>query len=136
MKIVINKCYGGFGLSHEGKMHYAKLKGLTLHVYVDDRRTKLGYKPAPKDVSSIASYSLMYSTVVVKTKKDLDDGYWDYGDIPRDDPHLVQTVEDLGDKANGSHAKLRVVEVPDDVKWEVEEYDGMEWVAEVHQTWG
>jgi hypothetical protein len=27
------------------------------------------------------------------------------------------------------------VDIPDDVKWEIEEYDGNEWVAEVHRTW-
>jgi hypothetical protein len=25
--------------------------------------------------------------------------------------------------------------VPDGVEWTVEEYDGREWVAEVHRTW-
>jgi hypothetical protein len=28
-----------------------------------------------------------------------------------------------------------VIEIPDDVEWEVEEYDGLEWVAEKHRTW-
>jgi hypothetical protein len=32
-------------------------------------------------------------------------------------------------------AELKVVESPDDVEWEIEEYDGIEWIAEVHRTW-
>jgi hypothetical protein len=28
-----------------------------------------------------------------------------------------------------------VVEIPDDVNWQVEEYDGMEHIAEKHRTW-
>jgi hypothetical protein len=28
-----------------------------------------------------------------------------------------------------------VVTIPDDVAWTIEEYDGNEWVAEVHRTW-
>jgi hypothetical protein len=44
-------------------------------------------------------------------------------------------IEALGDRADDVHAELRVVEVPDDVNWVIEEYDGLEWVAEVHRTW-
>ena len=55
--------------------------------------------------------------------------------IYRDDPELVQVVEELGDEANGIHAKLAVVEIPDGVEWQIEEYDGMEWIAEKHRTW-
>jgi hypothetical protein len=55
--------------------------------------------------------------------------------IERNDPALVQTVEELGKRANGSHADLKVVEIPDGVEFQIEEYDGLEWVAEVHKTW-
>lgn len=60
-----------------------------------------------------------------------------YGQIKsRDCPHLVQVVEQLGsDKASDSYAKLKVVEVPDDIEWVIMDYDGSEWVAEKHRTW-
>ena len=32
--IVINACYGGFGLSYEAVMLYAKKKGMELYAYV------------------------------------------------------------------------------------------------------
>lgn len=51
----------------------------------------------------------------------------------RADPTLVQVVEELGPAA-GSDA-LKVVEVPDNVDWYIEEFDGKEHVAEVHRTW-
>ena len=57
------------------------------------------------------------------------------GPETRADPLLVQVVEELGDKANGSHAKLKIVEIPDGVKWEIDQYDGMESVDEVHRSW-
>jgi len=44
-------------------------------------------------------------------------------------------VEELGEKANGQCADLKIVEIPDDVEYEIEEYDGVEWVAENHRTW-
>jgi hypothetical protein len=56
-------------------------------------------------------------------------------DVPRDDPFLVQAVEELGKLADGNYAQLKIVEVPDGVNWYIEEYDGSEWVAERHQTW-
>ena len=60
---------------------------------------------------------------------------WVY-DLRRDDPALVETVQELGSKADGDCAKLKIVEIPDDVKWMIEEYDGQEWVAEIHRIWG
>lgn len=56
--------------------------------------------------------------------------------IPRDDPMLIETVEELGvEKASGIHARLKIVEIPEDVEWHIYEYDGNECVAENHRTW-
>ena len=53
----------------------------------------------------------------------------------RSNPALVQAVEELGEDADGSLSNLIVVEIPDGVDWQIEEYDGFEWVAEKHRTW-
>ena len=58
-----------------------------------------------------------------------------YWKIARDSPQLVQIVEQLGERANTRYSRLKVVEVPKGVEWEVHEYDGLEWVAENHRTW-
>jgi hypothetical protein len=57
--------------------------------------------------------------------------------IERDDPDLVAIVEELGKKASGEKSYLHIVEIPDDVKWEINEDDesGGEWVEEKHRTW-
>lgn len=60
---------------------------------------------------------------------------WSMYDIARDDPYLVSVVQELGEDANGIFANLKIVEVPADVDWYVDEYDGREWVAEKHRTW-
>ena len=56
-------------------------------------------------------------------------------ELDRSDPHLVQTVLELGELADGRYAELKVVTIPDDVEWTVMEYDGTEWIAEAHRTW-
>lgn len=58
--------------------------------------------------------------------------------LKRDDPFLVQAVEEFPDDFTPSwkRVKLVVVEIPDDVQWVIEAYDCKEWVSEVHRTWG
>ena len=56
-------------------------------------------------------------------------------ELDRSDPHLVQTVLELGAAANAKYANLKVVTIPDDVEWQIDEYDGNEWVCEKHRTW-
>lgn len=53
--------------------------------------------------------------------------------IPRDGKKLVQVVEELRGAANGYAAELKVVEIPDDVKWVIDKIDGVERVNEVHR---
>ncbi len=60
---------------------------------------------------------------------------WANRDIARDDPVLVAVVRELGVDADTRYAKLKIVEVPYGVDWTIEEYDGVEWVAEKHRTW-
>lgn len=93
MKIVINRCFGGFGLSPEAILKYTELKGI------------------------------------------------EYGDfekisVDRSDPILVQIVEEMGTKKSQSQlSKLKIVEIPDDVQWLIEDYDGFESIHEVHRVW-
>lgn len=92
MKVVINKCYGGFGLSLLAETQIADRKGW-------------------------------------KKRRDL-------SDIKRHDLDLVVVVEKLGERAGGEFAKLKIVTIPDGVDYTIEEYDGMEYIAEKHRTWG
>ena len=103
MKVVINRCYGGFDLSREA---------------ID----------------------------MICERKGVDPGVWDecfefyhnfdmFNDTDRADKDLVEVVEQLGPRASGKCADLRIVEIPDGVAYSIEEYDGNEWVAEQHRTW-
>jgi len=58
-----------------------------------------------------------------------------YWEIPRDNPQLIQIVEQLGENANNHYSTLKIVEIPDGVEWHIAEYDGIEHIAEKHRTW-
>lgn len=100
VKIVYNDCYGGFDLSTEGKIYYAKLLGYT-------------------DVKVVKK---IFDQVYVNGE------YFSTYKIPRTDPALIQTIEDLGSKADGPAARLRIREVPAGSRYRIEDYDGLETV--------
>ena len=56
--------------------------------------------------------------------------------IERDNPFLVRVVEELGTKASSKYADLGVIEIPDGVEYEIDDYDVMETIHEKHRTWG
>jgi hypothetical protein len=68
----------------------------------------------------------------IKIKKLNNISEWD---IDRDDPVLVDIVERLGENASDNFASLRIVEIPNDVDWQIADYDGYEHVEETHRMW-
>ena len=139
MKIVINECHGGFGLSHEGILRYLELSGKKVFVEEDeDWGGRKQYWLVPKEERVVNAESDFW-TMTVEEKAAYNDTYsrQNFSDryIPRNDPLLVQVVEEMGKDADGGFAELKVVEIPDDVEWQIDEYDGSEWVAEKHRTW-
>ena len=61
--------------------------------------------------------------------------YSGWTDIPRDDADLIRVVEELGELANGWYSKLKIVEIPDGIEWEIDKCDGYEKVVEKHRSW-
>lgn len=114
MKVVINSCFGGFGLSDKAFERYLDIKSIAFESYVSEFGNRMYYR---------AGYF-----------KD-DDFHLSVYDIKRNDPALVQAVEELGMEANSQYSSLKVVEIPDGVKWYVDEYDGMEKINEEHRSW-
>ena len=110
MKIVINDCFGGFGLSQAA---FHRLKELGYKTDEPDIGECWPGKPEPRDRVLNAFCR----------------------DIQRHHPLLVKVVEELGDLASAQFARLKIVEIPDDVKWQIVAYDGNEHIAEQHRTW-
>lgn len=141
MKVVINKCYGGYGLSVEAMKLYAKKANKPIFGYVEDWEND--WKPSGERALLRESeqnhwivYWLAEDIGDSPTHEQLNAAKWFEGDEGRNDPILVEVVEELGERANGDHADLKVVEIPDDVDYVIEEYDGTEWISETHRTWG
>ena len=71
------------------------------------------------------------ATELYKQKTNIDVERLNSYNILRNDPVLIEIVETLGDNASAEHAKLQVVQIPDDATdWRIEEYDGWEHIAE------
>lgn len=63
------------------------------------------------------------------------DGFGFAFENDRKNPKLADVVEQLKEKADGFCANLKVVKIPDGVEYEIDDYDGMESIHEVHRSW-
>lgn len=130
-KVVFNACFGGFSVSETGMRRYAELKGITLYV----EQTPYGfasYWTVPQDkrpspIEGDAWYQLSQDERIAVNKAILA-AMLSERDFKRNDPTLVQVVEELGSVANGAHANLQIAEIPDGSKYRIDEYDGSESV--------
>lgn len=152
-KVVINACYGGFGLSPRATQRWAELKGRECHFFVGELGAGMGFNFRPCSLEE-AERAFMYHAYSTATPPTTPPNWSELsmderqrinaeqrqhslyaGDIARDDAELVRVVEELGEAASGQCARLSIVEIPADAAWEISEYDGYEHVAEVHRTW-
>ena len=122
MKVIVNRCYGGFGISDAACEWLMKNRGYTLGD---------GEKDENWSTCNIVTYGIGHKYSLISTP----DGTRAHSDIFRAHPDLLSVVEALGKDANGMCADLEVVDVPDDVDWCIGEYDGKEWVSEKHGCW-
>lgn len=117
MKVVINKCYGGFGLSDKAVEACIAL-GMTV-----------GDEEDHEDKDFIKFKELHFGHRYYINK---------YGKGFRCDTRLIKVVEQLGKEADGKFAKLEVIEIPFNScdGWYIHEYDGIENIEESHRSWG
>lgn len=131
MKVVINKCFGGFGLSDAALKELYKRGSKIIEAH-EPKEYYGGREGWEKDFERDKKQTSFMQLVVVDNK--IITRKW--GDEHRTDKDLIAIVEKMGTKANGRHAELKVVEIPDDIEWEIGEYDGTEWIDEKHRSWG
>lgn len=116
MRVVINGDYGGFGLSRKA---FHRLRELGHPLALEEADLGEPWKNRPTEVRESMSGLDVFCH-----------------DIDRTDPLLLQVIDEIGEaEASSPLATLRVVEVPDDVEWEIDDYDGVETIHEVHRSW-
>lgn len=147
MKVVINKCFGGFGLSDTA---YEKMIewGVPVRKYIEEERNEATqrYEKEPANEGEVIfdreltpeganSFNDIYWKF--RGQGAFNQRYWDtWTRETRTHPLVIRLVEELGEAANGPCANLAIVEIPDGVDYEISEYDGQEHIAEMHRTWG
>lgn len=106
-KIVYNACYGGFSLSFAAVRRAREISG----------NSNWGGPAIEGDLyESGEPVENVFGMSLIR-------------DVPWHDPVLVQVVEELGQKASGRCADLRIEEIPAGSKYRIDEYDGNEKVA-------
>lgn len=100
MKVVINSCFGGFGLSQS-----VIKRAQELGVQIDNHGFQNDWQAPLESI--------------------------------RSDARLIQAIEEAGieNARDNSCAKLKIVEIPDDIEWEIDDYDGLESIHEKHKVW-
>lgn len=130
-KVVYNACFGGFGLSEAGAMRYAEISGFRLYPEADRFGLKTYWRVPDDERTGIledAAFMRAPTEERIASNKRYVELTFTPRNIERDDPVLVQVVEELGDAANDRHAKLRIAEVPTGGRYRIDEYDGNESV--------
>lgn len=153
MKVVINKCFGGFALSDQALLWlaergsevvqlstFAEYYGADEFGMVENRdyanwdgESELASNPIPVEayhelrLASWSSPTVFEGKIVYYDDRMPGiDSYEEGHAAVRRHPDLVQCVEELGEDANGPCAELAVIEIPDGVEYIIDEYDGME----------
>lgn len=124
MKIVINTCYGGFGLSEKAILRLYELGMIEIatpiETYFPDKKER---EKSLKRWGDGERNFMCGAVISVDEKFVLYSGQLlDF----RDDPRLIQVIEELGEEANGQNASLQIVEHK--IQYEIEDRDGKERV--------
>lgn len=127
MKVVINRCWGGFGVSTEAMKELIKRNcaAVSKEEWIDESWTHL------EDAGDGYLVVRGIGGLLVK-----DGTLYSYDRSNRTDSTLIALIEEWGnERVNGKYASLKVVEIPDGTRYEIDDYDGMESVEEVHASW-
>lgn len=139
MKIAINAQYGGFSLSEAA---YEKLIewGIPCRTYKEQERDPATHRfiPESENDGQVIFDRAKDADPMSESMRRLCGRYWDSWTRDKEGrthPLVIRAIEELGAAAGGRYSTLKIVEVPDDIEWEIDEYDGLESVEESHRSW-
>ena len=130
-KVVINRCWGGFGLSHKALQRIHDLDPTLISrpidkVYSDSKRREEDLTMWREHLKDPSKQEYYHSYCFTPDEKFVL-SYVCAG-LRRDNPVLVQVVEELGVEANGACARLEIEEISDCEDFYIEDNDGKEWI--------
>jgi len=135
-KVILNKCYGGFDVSRKAYELYAKKKGLNLYGYESNFiNNECFYKKTNKDNGFVSYFTKDFGDNVQISDDDYEKYTLYLGSNHREDKVLIEVIEELGEKASGFCGNLQIVEIPDDLDYVIDEYDGIETLHQKVQEW-
>jgi hypothetical protein len=131
IKVVINRCYGGFDLSSVALKLLAAssckhVKRYTAKEYYGGVNWQERLDKDKKEKDGLISVCIVRNKIITQN----------HDDAERTCSDLIAVVEKLGVKANSSFSSLKVIEIPAGVSYVIDEYDGIESIHEQHRTWG
>ena len=126
MKIILNKCFGGFGLSTEAYNLYAEKMGIEIYEYYQDYQK--GFDYFKKGSSGLCKFYFTkdFGEQIKLNDEDCDKYSLDLTSKNRTDKILIEVVEELKERANDDFSDLEIVEIPDNCFYKIDDYDGVE----------
>ena len=135
-KVILNKCFGGFGLSKEAYELYAKKKGISVFHYTQENLKKEIYTYATDDNRTFDFYFTKdFGDNVYISDEDFKKYFLNLDEKFREDKTLIEVVEELGEKANSMYSDLKIIEIPDDLEYVIDDYDGIETLHQKVKEW-
>lgn len=120
MKVILNRKFGGFGLSQK-VLERLKEQGWTVTNFTEDHH--------PIDKNADLLLKPIGTTYGYVREGLLYINWWKYQESSnefRTRPDIIALVEELGKEANGESALLSIEKVDNDYYWEIKSFDGME----------
>jgi len=125
LEVVINKCYGGFGLSLNAVVKYLELCDQDYYIYHDNHKIA--------DLSGhIGNDADMYIVCTenhgeyISNSKVLSVDVFNYHTIKRTDKNLIHVVRELGEMANVNGSNLKIESIEIDLDTMITDLDGYE----------
>ncbi len=119
MKVVLNRDYGGFGLSNKAFERLIELGFPFVHEKDSDK----------EDYGKTDLKIIVFDEPVFNSRYGILQNDFEDEDL-RSHLSVVQVVEELGRSAWGGAAKLELVEISDDIDWRIDQKNGFEWIID------
>ena len=128
MKIILNKCFGGFELSTEAYKLYGKKIGKEIYEYYQDLEKGFDYFIKGSEGLCTFYFTKDFGEEIKLNDEEYDKYCLNLSEEKRTDKILIEVVEELKERANNSFSDLEIIEIPDNSYYKIDKYDGVETI--------